>query len=616
MSVFVELSSDGKRAEVYFSYSTATKDAVKSIPGAKFVSAEKGGPFWTLPLELTALRSLRQKFGSDLELGNAIKRWGQVEVRKERNLQTLAKVDDVADGKLKLDTKLPKLAEWLRPYQRADVKILATGVGLNLNEQRLGKTPEIIGTIYEADLEGGPHLIVAQKSALDSVWRMEFERWTDLPVFTYWGEVSKKAREAILTNVRDLISDAEPFVFCTTADMVRRGLPEPLDKLTWNTFTIDEYHKTGLPEPKNKFSIAADHIHAKRRFGMTGTPMGGKPIKLWGGLRFTNPNQFTSKWRWAGNWLVIEEKVIGRGRTAKEIKGIKPGMEAQFYQAHAPYMLRRLRTEVLPQLPETQIIDVWCNMTPTQKKQYNSFAADTEIRIDGQHLSAQSILAEYVRLKVFAFSHVLEMEERSGRCDKCKGSGSIGEDEQCPKCEGTGTYRWLKLIPSYDSGKLDPLLDRLAEQGIDPNDPEGDSQAVVASQFTEVVDVVTDFLNDKGISAEKITGKVSGRDRTLLQERFQSGTGPRVIVLNTLAGGTSITLNRASSIHILDETWNPDDQAQVQDRILDTVNIRNIGAFYYRMRGTIEEDIYAVTEGKQDVNREILDRIRQRMRSR
>ena len=593
--MLAELNEKGDRCNVYFRFDQAFVDAIKRVPGSIWVPREKGGPYWRLPLEMTSMRRLREEFGDELELGDALRAWGIVAVRGEQKMKALAVADDWPLEDLIVYKKLPKLAEWFRPYQRADVKFLASTSALNLLEPRLGKTTETIAALYEANIEVGSHLIVAPQKALDSVWRMEWERWTEMPVFTFSGETASTDRAKMIAECFRMSEVGEPFVFCTTADMIRRGLPLDMEmSLVWSSFTIDEFHKTGLPEIKNVFPQKAATLkmtETHRKYALSGTPMSGKPIKLWGGLHFLNPQLFSAKWRWAEQWLDIE-KTYGDHRV---IKGIKEGREEQFYEHLAPYAVRRLRTEVLPQLPEKQWIDVWCGMTRGQRKQYKTFEADAEIRIDEYHLTSTSILAEYTRLKQFSNAkcevEILSMDEDNGHIE-------------------------MKLKPTFDSGKLPNLLEKLAEQGIDPDEPEGESQAIVFSQFRETVDMVYNYLTDKGIKCIRVTGKVTKKESELAQRVFKAGNdneGYRVCLMVT-SMGVGITMDNVETLHGLDETWVPDDQEQVTDRAINTNRNHQVTVFMYRSKDSIEENIYDVNVYKAGVNKDVLDTLRQRMK--
>jgi SNF2 family DNA or RNA helicase len=591
--VLVELNQKGDKAQVFFSYSNEVKNAVKRVPGARFVEAKNGQPaHWTLPLDMTSMRRLREELGDQLKLGDAIKVWAKQAVRKESTLRDMSVAEDWPIKDLKIGKKLPKLAKWFRPYQRADVKFLSSTSALNLLEPRLGKTTETIAAIYESDLENGPHLIVAPQKSLDSVWRMEWERWTDMPVFTFSGETPKAERGVIMDDVLELLENEKPFVFATTADMVRRGIDADSKRLqtglelfvNWNTFTIDEFHKTGLPEVQNVFPKKAANIRAKRKYALSGTPMGGRPIKLWGALHFLYPDDFSSKWRWAEQWLVIDSGYMNH----KTIGGIKKGREDEFYAHIAPFAVRRQRTEVLKQLPPKQYVDVWCDMTPTQRTQYATFARDAEIRIDEYHLSATSILAEYTRLKQFS----------NARCEV----EVLGVDSE------TG-YVDMKVKPTFDSGKLPYLLEKLAEQGIDPEDPTGTSQAIVASQFRETTEMIYNYLTEKKIKCIKLTGKSSKAESERVQRAFKAGNdseGLRVVCMVTTMG-VGITLDNVETVHVFDGTWNPDNEEQLTDRAVNTTRNHQVTAFMYRSKNSIEEYINDVASEKADVNANILD---------
>lgn len=600
MKAFAEISDRGNRCDVHFPYDEVTKNRVKAVTGARFIGPDKGGPLWRLPLDLNAMRALRRIFGDDLEIGNALKQWGRAAINQERRMRSLVARDDYPIEEMNLYRKLPKLAEWFRPYQRADVMILAATSAMNLLEPRLGKTTETIGATYEANLEKGFHLIVCPQKATDSIWRMEWERWTDMTVFTWTGDTKGRERTQTLVDMWKLIDRDRPFVFATTADMIRRGLPEGLElALQWNTFTIDEFHKTGLPKSDNVFPQKAAKIKAKRRYALSGTPMGGKPIKLWGALHFLYPERFTSKWNWADQWLdVDEEKVRVKGggvRKVKKIGGIKPEKESEFYEALSPYAIRRLRTEVLPQLPPIQTIDVWCKMSATQRTQYDTFHADTEIRIDDYHLSATSVLAEYTRLKQFS----------NARCEV----EILGIDEETGHID-------MKVKPTIDSGKLPYLMERLAEAGIDPEEPEGTEQAIVTSQFRETADMLYDYLTKQGIKCARLTGKSSKRESELAQRVFKSendSDGYRVCVMVTTLG-VGITLDNVQTVHVFDETWVPDDQDQLIDRAVNTTKNHQVTAFYYRSQDSVEEYIGDITFEKDRINKKVLDEQRKKMK--
>jgi SNF2 family DNA or RNA helicase len=595
-AVRAELTENGKAIDVTFSYSPDDVTRIKGIIGRRFVAADRGGPAWRVPADMETGRTLRTVFGDRLLLGPRLLTWGRERRTAERNLGAIARADSWPLKDMLIGQKLPALAEWLRPYQLADIKFLSQGSMINGNEQGLGKTPETIGAIYEAGIEHGPHLVVAPRTSLEVVWEYEIRRWTTDQVYFLSGDVPAKQREGVL-NWLDLynpeLGEGRFWVVCT-AEMVRRNI-DRLKKVDWASITVDEFHLHGLsnasgdPSKGTLFAQASRQLKAKRRYLLSGTPIGGKPIKLWGALHFLHPDKFTSKWQWAEQHLeIVVDEIYVRGgakKTTRTIGGLKPGHEKRFYEHLAPYMVRRLKSEVLPQLPPKQYVDVWCNMVPKQKRQYKEFERSAYMAFDNDlEIFATIPLAEWARLKKMATAYCEAIERSDGH---------------------------VMLKPTPEGGKINALLERLGEVGIlKGSDASGDNVCVIASQHAKTVEMVYELLTGMGIPTAMITGDTSGKKRKEVIQNFQAGTGARVVVMTTTAGGVAITLDRADTVHILDETFNPDDQAQLEDRIHRASRIHQVTCYYYRTRGTIEEDIYELTREKEVTNQQILNELR------
>jgi len=653
MRCFAELNEAGDRIDVHFPYDPEAVAAIKRVPGARFVPVDKGGPYWRLPLDLLSGERLREEFGLGMVLGDGLKAWGKAERRKERNLKSLTNATDAElqivpmranriaraiAGEPLRELRLPPGPDGKphplmrerdpRPYQRADIAMMAQTNVLNANQMGTGKTLEWCGAIVEADLfqYGSIHLVCAPVRSLENVWLDEIDRW--LPDAWVYTAEDLATREVEVKNALDDHADNpghNPIFICVNPDFIRvKKIPDPPESFyredlevweqTWGsvavcyrdhkgnaytyrndlqqrlltteyaTFNIDEFHKAGLGNPTSLFRISAGLVKAQKRCAMSGTPMGGKPIRLFPILQWLEPQAYTSKWRWAEHWLVIDDNGFG-----KDILGILPGREDQFYEAHAKHMVRRLKREALPGLPAKVVIDVYCSMTKKQAAQYNKFAKDAEIRIDDQRLSATNVLAEYARLKQFA-NALCTLETRTKR---------NGEQE-------------VLVMPTTESGKLLDLMEKLDQEGIRKQDPEPRARAIVASESKRMVDMVVAYLKKSGIQCDALTGDTKD-SRPILQRFKSSDPMPYVIVMTTTTGGVSLNLEEAGSVHILDETWNPDDQEQLEDRGDRGSRTEPLRAYYYRTRGTIQQYIAEVTDGKAVTNKNILD-VRRLMR--
>ena len=144
-----------------------------TVPGAY----ETTSGYWTVPLSLESCKLLRGKYGQQLELGNELRRWTQGVINSRKSMAALAASKD---AKLEI---LPKVAPKLykatknRKYQRVGIRFIADNHAAGVfDDPGLGKTLQAMGGILEAQIPG-PYLIVAPKTAADTVWRREILPW-------------------------------------------------------------------------------------------------------------------------------------------------------------------------------------------------------------------------------------------------------------------------------------------------------------------------------------------------------------------------------------------------------------------------------------------------------
>lgn len=556
MQIRASLSPRRNRIFLRFPYNPVVVRQVKQVPGASWVPSQK---VWSFPLELRVAEELRLNLGDRLVVDDELREWGIAERLRQLRLSELAMADDAEVFWLRKCN--PELGEYLRPYQRADVARMAASSCVNANQPGLGKTVEVVAATLEAGLPGR-HLVVCPVISIDLVWIPEITRW--LPNDTIHTGASPLARNGA---VIDAAEDGGSCWCVVNPETLRADALEAAASVQWDSVTIDEFDRFGLSNPNTNFSKLMRTIEAKRMWPLSGTPLGGKAINFWSILNLMYPKEFSSRWRWAEQWLQVVNNGFG-----KNIGELKPMMESKFFDHHAPWVIRRLKSEVLPDLPPKQYKHVVCRMTKKQAAQYEKFELDAEVIIGEKRVVGTSILAEYTRLRQMAFS----MYDRVGD----------------------------KLVPTDESGKLDALMQNLKHHGIDRK---GGEWSVVASQYTKVCKFLHKWLNDKGIKADIIVGETPKDERTRIVREFQSGKGARVIVINTKAAGVSITLDKAESMHVMDKTWNPDNQEQLEDRIHRGNTTHKVMIYTYTSEGTIEEAIDELNLEKSINSKNILD---------
>lgn len=378
-----------------------------------------------------------------------------------------------------------------------------------------------------------------------------------------------------------------------------------LHEREWAAFVIDESHRclichSATPQSQTQVRAGAGMIPVSDdglKIALSGTPMRGKPENLWGTLNWLYPDRYHAYWTWAQQWFHVLGDPRERGTT--EIAGLDETKAKMFYEDIAPIMLRRTKKEVRAELPDKLYagtplpypdgtfddhnpVGHWIQMSPKQSKAYHEIAEQAETILDSGVLTANGVLAELTRLKQFAICY--------------------GDVEEYIDSKGNEAYRFLPKLPSAKFDWLVEFLDSLGinkHSSMEPDEDEEERKVVVASQFTGILDMYERELKKLGIECLKITGKVSQAQRKANKDRWQERGGPRVFLLNTIAGGVSLTLDAADDLVFLDETWIPDDQEQVEDRIHRVSRLHQVTIHYLRTLETVEENI-ALTAGSRE----------------
>lgn len=656
MRVEAELNKYGDRIEVRFP--SDREDWLEAIDGVTGRRKHRYGTYWSVPVEWSVARELRAAFGEALHLGPELRAWGHREKARVESLQELSgqssplsyneeawdRIGRTAP-ELAMAMYLGPRAAQMTPEERADaiasgeyepsfqhqdiMFMVGSDAPLNANHMGLGKTPETIAAIVGSGLDDGPVLVVAPVTAAEGTWPAELATWLPDAV-TYVARGSRKDRQDayeesqmlegswLIINPAQLMikRDVRP---CGQHGDLKKSLtpvavrqlkecpgchysehpanPELFD-IEFSAVVFDEAHEHGiLGGFKTQTGLGTERIRVRKggkKILLSGTPLGGRPEKLFNILQFLHPDIFTSRWRFARQYLEIETKTIGyrNVQTFSKIGGIKrceshqarnirpvPGecaecdwLEKLLFDAMAPYMLRRTKADVLKELPPKMYNEIWVDFSSDKhRKQYTDFSNDAMVEEEGDALVATNTLSEYLRLTQMSF----------------------------------GKWDIKTMTPTEDSPKLQALVQKLTEIGI--FDKDQTSQAVIFSQFKTVVNVVAKHLEEAGAAVGVISGDVKGTERAALKREFQGEGGVRVLVVCTTAGGTSLTLDRASDVFFLDRMWNPDRDEQAEDRCHRASRIHQVTVHRIMTKGTIDDYRNSVADKKMDTNQRVLD---------
>lgn len=552
---------------------------------------------WRFPLHwdtCIGARKVADRFGAKLQMDHALTEWGHAEKARQATIPDVKSMELVPLAAVEAANATMWAAMASRPFQTVGAAFAARNRAcLIADEPGLGKTLQTIGAVVESGITG-PILVVAPKAAAQLTWPQELAKWLPTDDVTVVGtNLSAAGRVAAIDRAMNMLETEEwidrhwiitsPNYIRIRADTdqynnyiyqagkkvlrpVREAVME-LFGIEWAAVVVDESHQTlaGCTGNKKKQSaqrlgLGALNIREKGlRLALSGTPFRGKESYLWGQLNWLRPDKYRSYRKWLE--IHFETWFNGFGWETGSVKD-----RAAMYAEAADVMIRRTKAEVAKDLPAKDYHTVWLDMEPKQAKAYQSMVKEAQAELEGGILMTTGILAELTRLKQFAGSY--------GKMD--------GDD----------------FVPSLPSNKFDWLYEWIDERGI----PAAGStdivtaelpKVVVASQFKQLLDVFADGLADKGIKAHKFTGDTPDAKREAIKDDWQNNadSDTRVMLLTTTAGGVSLTLDAADDMVILDETWNPDDQKQVEDRLHRLSRIHQVTIWKVFSRNTIEESI-------------------------
>jgi superfamily II DNA or RNA helicase len=422
----------------------------------------------------------------------------------------------------------PELDSVLRPYQRQGVDWLVflrrAGLGALLaDDMGLGKTLETLCAIE------GRCLVVAPTSVLHG-WIREIERFRpSLSVGLYHGPG------------RSL--DPGASVTITSYALLRQDV-DILAAETWDCVVLDEAQ--AIKNPESQIARAAHRLDAKARIALTGTPVENRLEELWSQLHFLNPG-------------ILGGRADFRDRYARPIADGDTEVAARLRQRIRPFVLRRLKADVAPELPPLSEIVLDCELSPEERMVYDSVRAAAVREVVEQLRAGGNVMA--------ALEALLRLRQAA-----CHSSLVPGQAEDA------------------SSSKLETLYARLEEAVADGH------KALVFSQWTSLLDRVEPGLRERGIEWLRLDG--STRDRGDIVDRFQSGAGGPVMLLSLRAGGTGLNLTAADHVFLLDPWWNPAVEAQAADRAHRIGQDRPVVVHRLIARDTVEEGILKLHERK------------------
>ena len=438
----------------------------------------------------------------------------------------------LADGQGLPPADLPTdLQAELRDYQRQGVDWLSFTKSAQLgallaDDMGLGKTLQTLCV-----LEPGS-LVVVPTSLLYN-WADEITRFRPgLRYSIYHG------------SGRKLDLDAD--VVLTSYAILRLEI-DRLEKQRWRCLVLDEAQN--IKNPESQVAQAAFRLEADFRIALTGTPVENRLEELWSQVHFLNRGLLGGRKHFQSRYATP----IAQGDT-ECAEALRKRLR--------PFILRRLKLEVAPELPPRSEVVLHCELSTDERNVYDAIRASEVAQVVESLRGGGNVMA--------ALEALLRLRQAACHSALVPGQSALG------------------------STKLDLLVDRL-EQAI----AEG-HKALVFSQWTSFLDLCEPALQNAEIPYERLDG--SSRDRGDIIRRFSEGEGAPVMLISLKAGGTGLNLTAADHVFLLDPWWNPAVEDQAADRAHRIGQTRPVVVHRLVARDTVEERILELHARKRSLS--------------
>ncbi len=436
----------------------------------------------------------------------------------------------------------------LRPYQREALGwfdfLRSFGFGGCLaDDMGLGKTVQVLALLDNrrrermAAGEAQVTSIVVVPRSLVFNWLNEAAKFT--PLLTVLDNTSsQRDRSGESLAQYDL-------VLCTYGTLVR-DVPH-LKDIHFDYVVLDEAHF--VKNASTDSAKAVRLLKGQHKLALSGTPIQNHIGKLWSLFEFLNPGLLGASSAFAG--------AIGKSPT--------PELRNVLARALRPFILRRTKEQVAPELPPRTEQTVYCELDSEQRKLYDELRNHYRILLlgkvdkDGLNNSKIEILEALLRLRQAAI--------HPGLIDKARANSS--------------------------SAKLEVLLERLAETIAEGH------KTLIFSQFVSMLHIVRNRLNRQQIPYAYLDGQT--HDRQAAVKQFQEDPKCKLFLISLKAGGLGLNLTAAEYVFLLDPWWNPAVEAQAIDRAHRIGQTQQVFAYRIIAKDTVEEKVLQLQQSKRDL---------------
>ena len=553
--------------------------AIKKLPTRQFVPAGDGGPYWIIPNDLAPQAAkllapffpdlaaeIEEGFAEETEVVDLL-----IDIQRAGNIEDLSSDEAaalVADTVARLN--LPE-GESLYSFQEIGVAFaeLTKGQVLLGDEMGLGK-----GVMTLAWLSLHPEyrpVIAFVPGKLRSNWEKETNKW--LP-----GETVQ-----VIRSGKDTVS-TEASIIILSYELAAKHKLELLD-LKPSVVILDEVTKISNKKATRTRVTLAIARNAPHRIALSGTPVRNRPAEFFNILNLLKPDTFPKFFSFALKYCAAREDEFGWNFSGSS-------NEEELAEAVRPIMIRRLKNNVLKDLPPKRRLPIVVDLSPEIDRLYKD--ADAELkealrafRTYQRETKTRDLGLEYQQ---YLSSFVPESpgeEPSSYRTFAWDVAyAELGQDRMI----AIAKLNLMRQIVGL--GKAELVYD-IAEDFLNAGE-----KLVIYGHHRRVLDTIESSFAKAGVRTVRVDGTSKDSDVAEAVELFQNEPDVTVFIGSTLAAGQGLTLTAASNVLIVERQWTPADEVQAEDRLHRIGQSESVTAWYLVVKDTVDDKMNLIVEGK------------------
>ncbi len=481
-----------------------------------------------------------------------------VEIRKDDSYQTI--VEQLKENQNAKNMEVPKnLNATLRTYQKIGYEWLKTldkyGFGgILADDMGLGKTLQILAVVLSyinsCKEKAKPSLVVCP-SSLTLNWLNEAAKFTPtLKTCVISGNVTERKNKIKKIPKYHLI--------ITSYDSLKRDI-ETYEEQEYEFQYMIADEAQYIKNNNTQNARAIKKIMAKTKFASTGTPIENSLSELWSIFDYIMPGYLFRYRKFKEQY----ETPIVKENDASALAKLKRMIE--------PFVLRRIKKEVLTELPDKTVTILYNEMGEEQQKIYLSYLARAkkevteEIKEKGFENSQIKILTLLMRLRQICCHPSLFLQDYQG-----------------------------------ESSKLNQCIEVITDAAL------AGHKILLFSGYTSMFELIEEKLKEKGISYLKLTGQTKVSERIELVDQFNEDTSIKIFLISLKAGGTGLNLTGADMVIHYDPWWNLSAENQATDRTYRIGQKNNVQVYKLITKNSIEEKIYELQQRKAKLAEDML----------